>query len=226
MLIRVSYPLMTGSPLYPGTPPPSVTPHRTFAAGHASSSSTLSFNTHSGTHVDAPLHFCPGGATLSDLLGAGKVFSPLEILEVPRVGDTCIAPADLEPFLPSRGGARALFVRTGDWQRRERDPAGYAGEHPWVNPGVPVLLRERLPSLELFGMDTISIASPLHRDEGRACHRAFLCGSPPVMILEDLDLSDPRLAGQGFALHVYPWFREALDGIPVVALAEKTGNHP
>lgn len=226
MLIRISYPLEKGSPLYPGTPPPSVTPYRTFAGGHASSSSTLSLNTHSGTHIDAPLHFCPGGAGVAEILGAGKEFSPLAILDLPGSGDSCITPADIGPLLPPAGEARALLIRTGDSLRRERDPAGYAGEHPWIHPGVPDLLRTRLPALGLFGMDTISIASPLHREEGRACHRAFLCGSPPVLLLEDLDLSDPRLAGPGFSLRIYPWFRESLDGVPVVALAEKPGMDP
>ncbi len=226
MLIRLSYPLERGSPMYPGTPQPEVRPHQTFAAGHTSSSSTLGFNTHSGTHVDAPLHFCPGGATIAGLLGAGKVYSPAAVIDLPRETDEPITPGDLGPLLPSLGDVVALLVRTGDWQRRVRDPADYSFEHPWIHPGVPDLLRTGIPSLRIFGVDTISVGSPLHRDDGRACHRAFLCGSPPIMILEDMDLSDPRLAGPLFALHVYPWFREPLDGIPVVAIAEKTGNTP
>jgi arylformamidase len=203
-----------------------VTPWRTFAGGHASSSSTLSFNTHSGTHVDAPLHFCPAGATIADLLGPGREFAPAAILDLPRTGDTCITPGDLAPLLPPAREARALLVRTGDSVRRGRDPEGYTGVHPWVHPDVPGFLRSSLPALRLFGLDTISISSPLHRDEGRACHRAFLCGSPPVLLLEDLDLSDLRLAGPGFSLRIYPWFREALDGVPVVALVETPGKEP
>lgn len=221
MLIRLSHPLTPGSPLYPGTPPVSVTPHRTFAKGHTSSSSTVTFNTHSGTHVDAPLHFCPGGATVAGLLGAGREFAPLAVIDIPATGDTCITPGDLAPLLPPGGEVRALLFRTGDMARREREPAGYASEHPWIHPGVPDLLRSRLPDLRLFGMDAISISSPLHREEGRACHRAFLCGTPPVLLVEDVDLSDPRLAGPGFSLHVFPWVCEALDGIPVTVIAER-----
>jgi arylformamidase len=224
MLIRISYPLERGSPLYPGTPPPSVAPHRTLAEGHSSSSSTVSFNTHSGTHVDAPLHFCPGGATVADLLGAGKLFSPVAILDLPKTGDLCITPDEIGPALRKLRGATALIVRTGEWKRRIRDPGGYSGAHPWVHPLVPALLREGLPALRLFGIDTVSISSPTHREEGRACHRAFLCGSPPILLIEDLDLSDPRLSGMGFRLHVYPWFREALDGVPCVALVEREGD--
>ena len=221
MLIRISYPLRTGSPLYPGTPPPTVLPYRTMGEGSTSSSSTISFNSHSGTHIDAPSHFCPEGATVADVLGAGKVFSPAGILDIAKPGDTCIAPNDIEPFLLKLRGVRALLVRTGEWERRVRDPAGYTGAHAWIHPAVPALLKEHLPTLQLVGTDAISISSPLHRDEGRACHRSFLCGSPPILILEDLDLSDPRLGGTGFNLSVYPWFSEAVDGIPVVAIMEQ-----
>jgi arylformamidase len=199
-------------------------PYRTMAEGHTSSSSTVSFNTHSGTHVDAPLHFCLGGATVADLLVAGKVFSPVMILDLPKTGDACIMPEDIGPALRKCRDAAALLVRTGEWKRRIRDPRGYAEEHAWVHPQVPGLLREGLPALRLFGIDTVSISSPVHREEGRACHRAFLCGSPPLLILEDLDLSDVRLNGMGFRLHIYPWFREALDGVPCVALVEREGE--
>jgi len=226
MLIRISYPLETGSPLYRGTPPPSVAPYHTIGEGHTSSSSTISFNTHSGTHIDAPLHFCPEGASVADLLGAGRVFSPVVILELPKTGDVCITPGDLEPFVPVLQGTRAVLLRTGEWQRRLRDPAGYSGAHPWIHPRIPDFLREQVPSLQLFGTDNISVSSTGHREEGRACHRGFLCGSPAILILEDLDLSDSRLTGDGFHLHVYPWFREAVDGIPVVAIMERAGKEP
>jgi arylformamidase len=226
VLIRLSYPLETGSPLYPGTPPPSVAPFHTIGKGHASSSSTITFNTHSGTHIDAPSHFCPGGATVADILGEGRAFSPVGILQIPKTGDLCIMPEDIEPFLPVVLGARAILIKTGEWQRRQKDPPGYTASHPWIHPGIPDLLRERLPSLQLFGIDAISISSPTYREEGGACHRAFLCGSPPILILEDLDLSDPGLTGDGWQIHIYPWLREPLDGVPVVVLAENGEREP
>ena len=223
-LIRISYPLKAGSPLYPGTPAPTRVPFRSIKKGDSSSSEIISLHTHSGTHIDAPCHFCPGGAGISDLLGAGTVFAPTVILPVPVEGDGCITGGDLEPFLRDIQGAQAVVLRTGDCLRRDRDPEGYAGVHPWVHPDVPEVLREHAPSLRLFGVDTISISSPLHREEGRSCHRAFLCSSPPVLLMEDIDLSDPRLEGGGWSLHVYPWLLEPLDGVPVVAVVNREGR--
>lgn len=221
MLIRISYPLETGSPLYPGTPPPSIADFRSMRRGDSSSSSTVTFHTHSGTHVDAPGHFCPGGGSVADHLGREALFSPIMILDLPKSGDACITPGDLSTVLPDLKGMEALLVRTGSHRLREEDPDGYAALHPWIHPDVPGLLRRHGPSLRLFGVDAISVSSPAHRDEGGACHRAFLCPSPPLLLLEDVDLSDPRLAGSGWGLRVYPWLHEPLDGVPVVALAER-----
>jgi arylformamidase len=221
MLIRISRPLEQGSPLYPGTPPPVIARFRSIEEGDSSSSSIISFHTHSGTHIDAPRHFCPGAAAVSDLLGAESIFTGVTILHIPRAGDACIAAGDLEPFLPQIHGAHAILIRTGDCMRRDRDPQGYATVHPWIHPAVPDLLRRNIPSLKLFGVDTISISTPAHREEGRACHRAFLCGLRPILLMEDIDLSDTRLSGGGWSLHMYPWLLEALDGIPVTAIAER-----
>ena len=221
MLIRISRPLEQKSPLYPGTPPPAIARFRSIEEGHSSSSSIISFHTHSGTHIDAPRHFCPGAAAVSDLLRAESIFTGVAILHLPMAGDTCIAAGDLEPLLPQIHGAHAILIRTGECMRRDRDPQGYATVHPWIHPAVPDLLRKHAPSLQLFGVDTISISSPGHREEGGACHRAFLCGSPPILLMEDIDLSDARLSGGGWSLHIYPWLLEFLDGIPVTAIAER-----
>jgi len=224
VLIRISHPLEAGSPLYPGTPAPTRAPYRSIERGDSSSSEIVSLHTHSGTHLDAPRHFCPGGAGVSDLLGAENVFAPTVILPIPVEGDGCVTGGGLEPFLRDLHEAQAVIIRTGDCLRRSRDPEGYAGVHPWIHPSVPDVLREHAPSLRLFGVDTVSVSSPLHREEGRSCHRAFLCASPPVLLMEDVDLSDPRLNGGGWSLRVYPWILERLDGVPVTAIAEREGT--
>lgn len=76
------------------------------------------------------------------------------------------------------------------------------------------------PQLRVFGLDTISIATPLHREEGRAAHRAFLCGPNPILLLEDLDLSSEDLLDGAFRLRLYPIVYDDLDGVPVIAVAD------
>ena len=76
------------------------------------------------------------------------------------------------------------------------------------------------PQLRVFGLDTISIATPLHREEGRAAHREFLCGPNPILLLEDLDLSSEDLLNEAFTLRLYPIVYDILDGAPVIAVAD------
>jgi len=76
------------------------------------------------------------------------------------------------------------------------------------------------PALRLFGIDTISIAVPAEPEEGAEVHRGFLCGSPHIFLLEDVDLSYGRLLEGPWVLRVYPMVFDYLEGVPVVALAE------
>ncbi len=95
----------------------------------------------------------------------------------------------------------------------------YTTSHPWILPDVPEYLRETCPLLKVIGIDTISISNPSHREEGRASHRAFLCGEFPLLLLEDANLSDSRLVGNIFELHIYPWVINEVDATPVTVLA-------
>ena len=112
---------------------------------------------------------------------------------------------DLTPFLPLLGEARAILVRPGTGRAEDSRIPGLRGSPSLDPPGTPRYSQGDMDhGSTLFGVDTISISSPPHREEGRACHRAFLCGLPPILILEDLDLSDPRLTGDGFQLPCLP----------------------
>lgn len=99
-------------------------------------------------------------------------------------------------------------------------PEVYASAHPWVHPNLPKLLRQECPCLHLFGVDTISIASTAYGAEAAAAHRLFLCESPPIFVMKDVDLSYGRLTECPWVLRLYPILFDDLDGVPVIALAE------
>jgi arylformamidase len=219
MLIRLSYPLTRQSPLYPGTPPPSLRPHPG-SPGSPARSSIISVHSHSGTHLDLPPHFCPGETGNAPLPAPGLTFFPARCTGIPLDAGSSLTPGHLAPHLPLIRDAAALLVRTGAGASRSSDPEGYASSHPTVDPAVPGWLRRECPGLRLFGLDAISIASPARREEGRACHRGFLCGSPPILLLEDADLSDDRILRLPFTLHLIPFIAEEIDGVPVAAIAE------
>jgi kynurenine formamidase len=226
MLIRISHTLHLDTPLYPGTPPPGVVPYRSLEQGDTSSSSLITVHSHAGTHLDAPRHFCPGGASVSEVCGDELVLEPALYLHLPRKGDQRIGTADIAAECRDLQGIQALLIRTGEGSPRAMDPPRSAAVHPWIDPGVPTFLREECPGLRLFGIDTLSISSPAHREEGHACHRAFLCGSPPILLLEDLDLAPVTTPGLKWRLRIIPWIHAPLDGVPVTAFLEDTDGSP
>ena len=83
---------------------------------------------------------------------------------------------------------------------------------------VPDTLRRLFPNLKLYGSDTISVSSPLHREEGHAAHKGFLCDDEqPILLLEDINLNLVSPSHSAFNLTLYPFFDEKLDGSPVIA---------
>ncbi|NLZ30515.1 MAG: cyclase family protein [Methanomicrobiales archaeon] len=220
MLIPISYPLNRAAPLYPGTEPLTITLTKSFEGGDPEEKSLISFSSHAGTHIDLPRHFCPGGGSVSTLLAPEAIFEPARCIDIPKTGEEPIRITDLLPHLDAIRDARALLIRTGSAQLRESDPEAYAERHPWVHPEVPDFLCREGPAIRLLGIDTISIATPANAEEGRKAHCAFLCRSPQIFLLEDVDLSYGRLLEEPWTLRVYPVVFDDLEAVPVVALAE------
>jgi len=220
MLIPISYPLNRAAPLYPGTEPLTITRTKSLKEGDAEEKSLITFSSHAGTHIDLPRNFCPGGGSVQALLAPEAVLEPARCIAVPKTGAESIRIYDLLEHLDAIRTSRALFIMTGNGRLRETDPAAYAQRHPRVHPEVPGFLRMENPGLRLFGIDTISIAVPADPEGGAEAHRAFLCGSPHIFLLEDVDLSYGRLIEEPWTLRVYPMVFDDLEGVPVVALAE------
>jgi arylformamidase len=220
MMLYLSYPINRNAPLYPGTPETEIELAESIEEGDGSNSSMIIINSHAGTHIDLPLHFCPGKAGVLEMLKPENVFDPAYCIDIPKENDDPVMPQDLMQISAEMRNAEALLIRTGAFRHRETDPDGYAAHHPWVHPDVPPFLREQFPNLRLFGIDAISIAVPHREEEGAAVHQEFLCGSRPIMILEDMDLSSEHLTEGAMKLRVYPIVYDDLDGVPVIALAE------
>jgi kynurenine formamidase len=219
MLICLSYQLSISSPLYPGTPRLEIAKYRSIESGDSANSSTVSFNVHSGTHIDAPRHFCPEGKTIAEALPYETRFRNTFCIDLPQTQGSCITADDLYPFITKIRNADAVFIKTGFCQIREMDPDRYRDDHPWIHPEVPKFLREKIPDIHLFGIDVISVSHPGHREQGHACHKSFLCGEHSILLLEDLDLRRLTYFHRKFDLILYPWIADGLDGVPVTALA-------
>src|SRR4051794_18720633 len=98
-LIDVTLPLSPHLPVYPGDPSFELRATHRISDGDDYNVSRLALGTHAGTHVDAPFHFVPGGATVDQL--------PLEVL----MGRALVVDVGLAPLIDEAAVARALDGR-------------------------------------------------------------------------------------------------------------------
>jgi kynurenine formamidase len=218
MLVLLSYPVSGQTPLFPGTP--SVRFLREAMPGDLEAvSTTVQFDTHSGTHVDAPSHYCPGGLTVEEAIRPCHEFAPVLCVDAPASGTVGLIEEHIASLPPGSDLAEGVLLRTGMHRRRREDPRGYSADHPFLEPSLVRWLLHSFPRLKLLGIDCVSIAHPRHAEEGGEVHRTLLCRDPPVLILEDMDLSLGGLSTAVFRMIVLPLLHDRLDGTPAAVLA-------
>jgi arylformamidase len=172
----VSVPLVPGLPVFPGDPPLVIeVVQRAGASPYGLA--RLSLTTHSGTHVDAPLHFVAGGLAvdalpLEILIGKSRV---VEIQARERVGR-----ADLEA-LDLRDDLRVLLKTRMSGQLLK---SGYQEDHVYLTGDAAQYLAQA--GLKLVGFDYLSIDR--FGDASYPAHHALLGAG--VVVVEGLDLSE------------------------------------
>jgi arylformamidase len=175
--IDITIPLSTRLPPFPGDPAFEMAPTHRMADGAPYNLSRLSLGTHSGTHVDAPFHFRPDGATvdklsLDILIGRVKV---VELLVRERIDRADVAALDLHDEI------RLLFKTRMSGQL----------QNPEFQPNFVHLTPEAATHLVAAGIKLVGIDSPSVEKFGRddfAVHHTLLRAG--VVIVEALDLSN------------------------------------
>ncbi len=210
--IDISRPLVSGMVVWPGDPPVRVERIAAIFDGAAYNLSAISMCLHTGTHVDAPLHFLDGGASVAEM--------PLDALVGPArvVGirdPKAIRARELEP-LRLRRGERVLFRTRASAQRWRATE--FRQDYVYVAPDAATLLVER--GVRAVGIDYLSIGAP--GGEGEQVHRTLLGAG--IWIIEGLDLS---AAPPGkYELVCLPLRVPGADGAPARAMlrAGKSGR--
>jgi arylformamidase len=169
--------------------------------------SRLEIGSHSGTHVDAPLHCIPSGTGV-DELDLSKCHGEAILLPIEKGKGEILAAKDLQPFEHSIKLARRIVVKTG-WFKRW-GTRGYFEDFPVLNHEGASWLLER--GLDLYGADTPGAA-----DAGG--HEALLRAK--VVVVEALNLAG--LDSSRFIIIALPLKVAGADGSPTrcVAIVEK-----
>ncbi len=163
---------------FPGDPGVEITRAHSIGKEHDSNLSKVDMGAHTGTHVDAPVHFIKGGAG-AETLDLNILVGPAVVIDATK--EDVISAATLEKLDIPEGVERVLF-RTRNSELWKTQPHKFSEDFVGITgDGAEWLIKK---GVKLVGIDYLSIA-PYHH--AAPTHRALLSvGAIPI---EGLDLS-------------------------------------
>jgi arylformamidase len=163
---------------WPGDPPAEIE-RRKELAKDGSNVSELRIGTHTGTHVDPPLHFIEGADGI-DRVALEALNGPAAVIHLPEA-DGPLGPDELEAAAPD--GMERLLIKTANselWRRS--GPIEFPETYACLSPDGARWAVDR--GLRLVGVDFLSVEQ--RGAKGHPVHVELL--SNGVVILEGLDL--------------------------------------
>lgn len=181
--------------------------------GDVANDTYIKTTSHIGTHIDMPYHFYENGQTIEDFDVNFWIFqNPLFIEILPQ--DFIIKDELLEKLavVDNRTLYDILIVKTGICHQRDKDI--FWEQNYGFAPEIANYLREKFPSIRVFGFDSISVSSFTNRVVGREAHKRFLDPKKPILLLEDMDLRDMNQMTKLKSVIVSPLRITQCDGLP------------
>jgi arylformamidase len=199
----------TATPVYEGDAPMKFEFLKDMRKGDALTLSAYSLGAHSGTHIDAPMHFVRDGASI-DRVPLGPLIGPARVIDIPDAVQAINA-AELERH-EWRGAQRVIF-RTRSSVRGWMKSRTFHRDFAYIAADAAQLLADA--GVQLVGIDYIS-AEQFGAPAPRA-HQVLLGKGIPIA--EGLALADVR-AGE-YDLIVLPMKVAGHEGAPARAVMRK-----
>lgn len=168
------------TPVYPGDAPLRFDFLKDMRRGDAFTLSVFSLGAHSGTHIDAPMHFIPDGAAI-DQVRLDALVGPARVVQI---DDSVQAIDAAELNRHAWKGAERVLFRTRSTGRHWMSSAVFHRDFAYIAPDAAQLLADA--GVKLVGVDYISaeqFGAPAPRT-----HRILLGRRTPIV--EGLDLSE------------------------------------
>ncbi len=205
-VVDFTHVLQREMPVYPGTPLPELAVASNWERD-GFHETRLTLHSHTGTHMDAPAHLFPAGATLDAL--PPERFAGTALV-VPCAGAGAVLHMDLlAPVKDAADRADFLLFHTG-WDRLWGQAAYFEG---YPVPGEDVVDYLLSSGKKGVGLDTVSV-DPVG-DGALPIHRRLLGGG--LVIVENLT-NLAAAGGEPFTFCALPLHYEKADGAPVRAV--------
>jgi len=188
--------------------------------GDSSNNTEISLPSHSGTHIDFPMHFSLNGKSINNYTAGDFIFKSIEIVDLSKKGlsDYLIKVADLEKIIIRKNKKTDfIIIKTGFCEIRENRE--YWEKGLGFDLGTAKYLKSNYPNLKAIGFDSMSLSSFQQREIGRIAHKEFLIEND-ILIIEDMDLisiSEESIINE---IIVSPLRFENAEGTPVTVLAK------
>jgi arylformamidase len=177
-ILDVSLDISPALPVWPNNPGVELERINKIEAGASSNVSRLALGVHTGTHVDAPVHFIQGAAGV-DTLKLEALMGRACVLHLPGVSRVT-APDLAAAKIPPR--TRRLLLKTRNSEFWARGDSEFHTDFVGVGPDAAEWLVRR--RMQLVGVDYLSVAP---WKESQATHRILLQAG--VVVVEGLNLA-------------------------------------
>ena len=216
MVIDLSHPLSPTGLSYCAGHPVFTSERVMTVARNGYNVSRLTIGSHTGTHLDAPVHFFEGAAAVSDV-NLSSLHGPAIVVDVRGKGfHAAITWDDIAPQAGKLGPEVTLLLCTGWSQRWGR---GEYMKSPHLTEEAARKIVEcgvRVVGIDVFSVDgEVPEGSP----ETHAVHPVLLGNA--ILIVKNLTNVEALLNGSGYSVGLHLLNFEGCDGSPIRTIAWK-----
>ena len=206
-IIDISVSINEKLPVWPGSPGAEIKTLMKIGPESVANVSHISIESHTGTHIDAPLHFIKDGHTTAEI-ALSTLIGTCQVVHIPHVKS--IGPDELKK-IPLEKGIKRILLKTDNQHLWDKKEYTFEEDYCALNAEGAQYLVDK--GIELVGIDYLSI----QRFHDPIDTHVILLKND-VVILETIDLRSVE-AGI-YRLICLPLKIEGIEGCPVRAVLE------
>ncbi len=205
-VIDLSHPITHQMPVFPADPAVGVLTHHNYQNGYFVSQ--VIFGTHTGTHIDVPIHKITGGKSV-DEVGIDRFFGRAYVMDFTFMKPLEeLTASQLERFADKLTGVNVVIIKTG-W-------GAHFGQNDFFT-SFPGISEEAVTWLAEHGVRLVGLESPsVNAIRHAEIHTLLL--ERDIYIVESM-ANVEQISGEYVELFAVPLKLKGLDGSPVRAFA-------